>query len=238
MTCGTLYGIGVGPGDPELLTLKAVRLVQSATVIAYPAAEQRRSIARGIVSAYLHEGQIELPLRFPLSSSTEPARRFYDETAEQLAAHLSAGKDVAVLCEGDPMLYGTFMYLYDRLAPRFRTEVVPGISSLTAGASALGLPLAYRNDVLSVIPAGLPPEALREQLARSDAAIIIKVGRYFEKVRDALRDLDLVARSYYVERVSMESQRTIPLEEVDPASAPYFSMILVPSAGLRTDRRD
>lgn len=236
MICGTLYGVGVGPGDPELLTLKAVRLVQSSTVIAYPAAEQRRSIARSIVSAHLRVWQIELPLRFPLSSSTEPARRFYDETAEQLAAHLAAGKDVAVLCEGDPMLYGTFMYLYDRLAPRFRTEIVPGISSLTAGASALGLPLAYRNDVLSVIPAGLSPEALREQLARADAAIIIKVGRYFEKVREALRDLDLLTRAYYVERASMASQRTAPLDEVDPASVPYFSMILVPSAGPRSER--
>src|SRR5258708_2329245 len=115
MSCGTLYGIGVGPGDPELLTLKAVRLVQSSPVIAYPAAEGRRSIARGIVSVYLRQDQIELPLRFPLSESALPAQRFYDETAEQLSEHLSAGQDVAVLCEGDPMLYGTFMYLHARL---------------------------------------------------------------------------------------------------------------------------
>src|SRR4051812_43634533 len=191
MTGGTLYGIGVGPGDPELLTLKAVRLVQAAPVVAYPAAEHRRSIARGIVSAYLHDGQLELPLRFPLSGSTLPAQRFYDETAALLAQHLTVGRDVAVLCEGDPMLYGTFMYLHTRLAQRFRTEVVPGVSSVTASASVLGLPLAYRNDVLSVIPATLPPEVLRARLQSCDAAIIIKPGQHFEQVRRVLRDLDL-----------------------------------------------
>jgi precorrin-2/cobalt-factor-2 C20-methyltransferase len=229
MTCGTLYGIGVGPGDPELLTLKAVRLVQSSPVIAYPAAGQRPSISRGIVCAYLREGQIEIPLRFPLSESALPAQRFYDETAELLGEHLSAGRDVAVLCEGDPMLYGTFMYFHERLADRFRTEVVPGVSSLTAGASVLGLPLAYRNDVLSVIPAGLQPEILRARLKGCDSALIIKVGRYFEKVREVLRELDLAHRAYYVERATMATQKTAPLDEVDPASVPYVSMIVVPS---------
>lgn len=230
MTCGTLYGVGVGPGDPELLTLKAVRLVSSAPVVAYPAAENRRSIARGIVEAHLREGQIELPLRFPLSGSTLPAQRFYDEAAEQLAAHLSDGRDVVVLCEGDPMLYGTFMYLYTRLASRFRTEIVPGISSITAAASMLGLPLAYRDDVLSVIPAGLPADILRARLEGCDAAVIMKLGRYFAKVRDVLRDLDLAQRSYYIERATMDAQRTAPLDEVDPDSVPYFSLIVVPSA--------
>ena len=230
MTFGTLYGIGVGPGDPELLTLKAVRLVQSSPVVAYPAAEQRRSIARGIVSAYLHEGQIELPFRFPVSESALPAQRFYDETAEQLGEHLAAGRDVAVLCEGDPLLYGTFMYLHARLAHRFRTEVVPGVSSVTAGASVLGLPLAYRNDVLSVIPAGLPAETIRARLQDCDAALIIKVGRHFEKVRDVLRELDLAHRAQYIERATMASQRTAPLDEIDPDSVPYVSLIVVPSA--------
>jgi len=230
MTGGTLYGIGVGPGDPELLTLKAVRLVQSCPVVAYPAAEQRPSIARGIVSPHLHEGQIELPFRFPISESAMPLQKFYDEVAEQLSEHLAAGRDVAVLCEGDPMLYGTFMYLHDRLADRYRTEVVPGVSSITASASVLGLPLAYRNDVLSIIPAGLPAETIRERLRDCDSALIIKVGRYFEKVREILRELDLARRAQYVERATMTSQRTMPLDEIDPKSVPYVSMIVVPSA--------
>jgi precorrin-2/cobalt-factor-2 C20-methyltransferase len=226
---GTLYGIGVGPGDPELLTLKAVRLIQSSPVIAYPAAEERPSIARGIVSAYLRPDQIELPLRFPISSSVEPAQEFYDEMAEQLATHLTAGRDVAVVCEGDPLFYGTFMYFYTRLADRFRAEIVPGISSLTASASVLGLPLAYRNDVLSVIPAGLPREVLCDRLKAADCAVIIKLGRNFKKVRDLLHELGLADRAYYIERATMANQRTAPLDELDPATVPYLSLIVVPS---------
>ncbi len=232
MTSGTLYGIGVGPGDPELLTLKAVRLIQSSPVIAYPAAEERRSIARGIVAAYLddrgdtHE---EIALRFPLAESAAPAQRFYDETAALLGERLRAGLDVAVLCEGDPLFYGTFMYLYTRLAPEFRVEVVPGVSSMTASAAALGVPLAFRNDVLSVIPAGLPPEVLRARLEAADAAVIIKVGRYLEPVREVLHSLGLHDRARYIAHATTEAQTVIPLDEVDPASVPYFSMIVVPS---------
>ena len=229
VTPGTLYGVGVGPGDPELLTLKAVRLVQASPVIAYPAAEHRDSIARGIVSAYLRADQIEVALRFPLSDSAAPAQAFYDATALALGEHLEAGRDVAVLCEGDPMLYGTFMYLYTRLADRFRAEIVPGISSLTATASVLGVPLAFRNDVLSIIPAGLPADVLRARLEAADAAVIIKLGRYFEKVRDVLRDLGVADRAHYVERATTGRERILSLEDVDPAAVPYFSLIVLPS---------
>ena len=226
---GMLYGIGVGPGNPELLTLKAVRLVQAADVVAYPAAEDRRSIARGIVAAYLRPEQIEIPLRFPLAESSAPAQRFYDAAAEDLATHLAAGRDVAVLCEGDPLFYGTFMYLHTRLTQRFRCEIVPGISSLTAGAAALGVPLSYRNDVLSVLPAALPAAVLRARLEAADAAVILKVGRHFAEVREALHDLGLAHRARYVERATTPNERTIPLDEVDPAAVPYFSMIVIPS---------
>lgn len=230
MTDGALYGVGVGPGDPELLTLKAVRLITAASVVAYPAAEHRRSIAREIVSAHLRPEQIELALRFPLSDSPSPAQQFYDDTAAELSSYLERGLDVAVLCEGDPLLYGTFMYLYTRLAERFRTEIVPGISSLTASASMLGIPLAYRNDVLSVIPAGLPRDVLRDRLSTCDAAVIIKLARYFGTVRDVLHELDLVGRACYIERATTEAQRIVPLDDVDPDAVPYFSMIVVPSA--------
>jgi precorrin-2/cobalt-factor-2 C20-methyltransferase len=149
--------------------------------------------------------------------------------AENLAEHLSAGRDVAVLCEGEPFLYGSFMYLFNRLSTKFHTEVVPGISSTMASASALGVPLTYRNDVLSIMPATLDADILRDRLAVADAAVIIKLGRHFSKVREVLSALGLLSRSLYIERATMPNQRIIPISDVDAAEVPYWALIVVPS---------
>lgn len=149
---GRLYGLGIGPGDPELLTLKAYRILKQVPVIAYPTLENGKALARSIVADYIRTDQIEIPMPLPFSveRSSQP---YYDQAAIKIAQHLTAGQDVAVLCEGDPMLYGTFMYLFNRLADQFQTEVVPGISSTFASAAMLGAPITYRNDVLSIMPA-------------------------------------------------------------------------------------
>ncbi len=224
---GTLYGLGVGPGDPELITLKALRILREAPVIAYPAPEHGDSLARGIVAIHLPGGQTEIPIRMPLVTDRFPAQAVYDGAAAEIARHLDAERDVAVVCEGDPFFYGSFMYLFARLVERFPVEVVPGVSSLTACAAVLGAPLAARNDTLSVLPAPLSADALARRLADVDAAAIIKVGRHLGKVRHVLRDLGLESRARYVERATMSSQRILALDEVADGEAPYFSMILV-----------
>jgi precorrin-2/cobalt-factor-2 C20-methyltransferase len=228
---GTLYGLGVGPGDPELITLKALRLLRAAPVIAYPAPEHGDSLARAIVAGHLPGGQTEIAIRMPMVVERFPAQEIYDRAAVEIGAHLEAGRDVAVLCEGDPFFYGSFMYLFGRMAERFPVEVVPGVSSLTACAAASGAALASRNDVLTVIPAPLPPERLRELLLNTDAAAIMKLGRHFAKVRDVLTELGLAKQARYVERATMPNQRLLPLDEVDPDSVPYFSMVLVHKRG-------
>lgn len=228
-TVGRLYGIGVGPGDPELLTLKALRLLRAAPVVAYQSAEDKQSVARSIIAEYLTGDQIEVLFHLPRASDPEKAQPIYDKIVEPIAEHLGAGRDVVVLCEGDPLFYGSFMYLFTRLADQFETEVVPGISSPMGCASALGIPLSYRNDIFSVLPAPLPAEILAAQLLNADAAAIIKLSRHFQKVRDVLHQLGLASRARYVERATMPKQQIIPLDEVDPATVPYFSMILVPS---------
>ncbi len=228
---GRLYGLGIGPGDPELITVKALRILRAAPVLAYPAPETGESLARSIVAELLPGGQTEEAIRMPIQVARFPAQEVYDQAAVTLGTHLEAGRDVAVLCEGDPFFYGSFMYLFARMAERFPVEVVPGVSSLTACAAVLGQPLAARNDVLSVLPAPLAEDQLTDRLKQNDAAAIIKIGRHFAKVRRVLEALDLAGRAVYVEHATMTSQRVLPLDSVDPAGVPYFSMILVHKKG-------
>lgn len=225
---GNLYGLGIGPGDPELLTLKAHRILTSVPVIAYPTMENGKVLARAIVADYIRPEQIEVPMPLPFSveRSSQP---YYDIAAEKIAEHLAIGRDVAVLCEGDPMLYGSFMYIFNRLADRFHTEVIPGISSTFASAAMLGAPLTYRNDVLSIMPATLEADILRDRLAVADAAIIIKLGRHFAKIKLVLQELNLFERALYIERATLPNQVIKPIAEVDPTQVPYWAIVMIPS---------
>src|SRR5207302_6384123 len=177
MTAGILYGLGVGPGDPELLTLKALRLLRAAPVVAYSAPDIGDSFARGIVAEWLSPGQREIAIRFPMRPGPPPAA-VYDKAAAQLATVLDRGEDIAFLCQGDPLFYGSFAGIFRRLVPRYQVTVVPGVSSLTACAAAAGLPLAQRDDTLAVIPATLGEDELARRLAESEAAAVIKLGRH------------------------------------------------------------
>jgi precorrin-2/cobalt-factor-2 C20-methyltransferase len=228
----------VGPGDPELITVKALRRLREAPVVAYPAAKGRKGNALTIVEDYLTHDQIRLPLIFPVTTEKMPPpfeyeavlRDFYDESAEAVAAHLDAGRDVAAICEGDPFFFGSFMYLHDRLAHRFRTEVVPGVCSVLACASVLGTPLVYRDQMLTVLSGVLPEEELSRRLAETEAAAIMKLGTNFAKVRRVVSDLGLLERALYVERATMAQERILPLAEVEPEKAPYFAMVLLPGS--------
>ena len=228
---GTAYGIGVGPGDPELITLKGVRLLAACPVIAYPAPDDGDSLARAIAAPHIPVDRIEIVIRTPMATDRFPALAVYDAAADAIAAHLSAGRDVAILCEGDPFFYGSFMYLFERLATRAPVVVVPGVTSLTACAAALGAPLAARNDVLSVIPATLDADSLAARLADCDSAAIIKVGRHLAKVRAALVATGLAGNARYIERATMPAERIVPLAAVADGDAPYFSTILVHRRG-------
>ena len=224
---GRLYGIGVGPGDPELLTLKAVRLVAEAGVIAYPApADGTDSMARAIAAPHIPAGKTEIVIETPMVPGQFPANDVYDRYADEIANHLKAGRDVAVLCEGDPFLYGSFMYLFGRLAGDFPCEVVPGVSSLGACAARAGQPLVSRNQVLAIVPAPLDEADLEVRIAIADAVAIMKVGRHLEKVRSVLDKLGRLETAVYVERATLMDEKVMPLINVSEDRAPYFSMIL------------
>ncbi len=224
---GTLYGLGVGPGDPELVTLKALRILRELPVVAYPAPDEGASFARSVVASWLSPAQTEIAIRVPMTRSLAPAQAVYDRAALEIGRHLEAGRDVGVLCQGDPFFYGSFIQLFQRLSARHPTTVVPGVSSLTACASAAGLPLVTRDEILTVLPATLAEAALEKRLKQAEAAAILKLGRHLPKVQRVLKRLRLAGRATYIEHASLESQKILPLAAVDPASAPYFSMILV-----------
>lgn len=233
---GRLFGLGVGPGDPELITLKALRLLKSAPVVAYHAAKGKKGNALTIVEEYLSPEQVLVPLIYPVTTEKLPAHLdyeqivsdFYGEITSTIASHLDRGQDVAVIAEGDPFFYGSFMYIHDRLADRYETEVVPGICSVLGASAVLGAPLVYRNQTLSVLSGVMSAEELKRRLTDTGAAAIMKLGKNLEKVRTVLGDLGLMDRALYVERATMSNQRIVPLAEVDGGDCPYFSIILVP----------
>jgi len=236
VTPGRCYGIGVGPGDPEPLTVKAVRVLDACPVVAYFHATGRVSSARRVVEAHLGPSHAELALVYPVT--TEPIAPetyetlladFYDQSAKRVAEVLDDGVDVAVLCEGDPLFYGSYMYLHQRLADRYRCEVVPGVSSALAGAAVLGTPLAARNDRFAVLSGVLPVDDLAAGIAAADAVVVLKVGRHLDTVRDAVRSAGALDRAVYLEWATLPDQRVVPLAEVDGVTAPYFSMVVIPS---------
>ncbi|MCW2817433.1 MAG: ATP-binding protein [Marmoricola sp.] len=232
---GRFYGVGLGPGDPELVTLKAARLIAAADVVAYHAGVGKQSNARRIAADLVPATAIEEELRYPVTTgpTAHPGgyagamAEFYEESASRLAAHLEQGRTVVLLAEGDPLFYGSYMYMHDRLADRFTTEVVPGVPAFAAATAAVASPLVRQTDVLTILPGTLPQPELARRLADTDGAIIMKLGRTFPAVREALRDAGRLDHALYVERASMPAERWLPVRDVDPATVPYFSLIVV-----------
>ncbi|MDI3313917.1 MAG: precorrin-2 C(20)-methyltransferase [Mycobacterium sp.] len=233
---GTLFGVGLGPGDPELVTIKAARVIGSADVVAYHSAPHGHSVARGIAEAYLRPGQIEEHLVYPVTTEVTDhpggyagaLEDFYAEATERIAAHLDAGRDVALLAEGDPLFYSSYMHLHTRLTRRFNAVIIPGVTSLSAASAAIATPLVAGDEVLSVLPGTLPVGELARRLADTDAAAVLKLGRSYPAVREALSVAGRLDDAIYVERASTDRQRVLAAADVEDTSVPYFSLTVLP----------
>jgi len=239
---GRLIGVGVGPGDPELLTLKAMRVLAEADVVAHFAKAGNAGNARRIVNGHLRAGVEELALLYPVTTEVpkhcaeygKAIAEFYDNSAAAVARHLDAGRTVAILSEGDPLFYGSYMHLHVRLAPRYRAEIVPGVTAMSGCWSLAGAPIAQGDDVFVVLPATLSETELERRFADADAAVVMKLGRHLEKVRRVLTRTGRLSRAIYVERGTTAEAVTMRLEDKRDDEAPYFSVILVPGWETRS----
>ncbi|WP_328400486.1 precorrin-3B C(17)-methyltransferase [Nocardia sp. NBC_00403] len=242
---GKLWGVGLGPGDPELVTVKAARIIAAADVIAFHSARHGRSISRAIAAPYMREGQLEEHLVYPVTTEATDhpggyqgaIDEFYEQAAERLAAHLAAGRSVALLAAGDPLFYSSYMHMHRRLADRFDAEIIPGITSVSAASAALGTPLVEGEQVLTVLPGTMPTAELTRRLRDTEAAAIMKLGRTYPGVRQALSDSGRLDGAYYIERASSDRQRVLRAADVDDAEVPYFSITLVPGPQPTTPLR-
>lgn len=233
---GTLYGIGLGPGDPELITLKAARLIALAPVFAHFRKRGRAGHARTIAASLIPSTAIEAAFEYPVTTEVDfrvdayvvAMRNFYEASAAALMRHLDAGQDVALLCEGDPFFYGSFLHMYDRIKMSHAIKVVPGITGMSGCWTAAGAPITYGDDVLTILPGTLEPEVLTARLKSTDAAVIMKVGSNLEKIRAAVKAAGRLQDAIYVERGSMPGEKVMPLASLADNAAPYFSIILVP----------
>lgn len=236
---GCLFGVGVGPGDPDLLTVKATKVLACAPVVAYFAKKGSRGVARGIVDRWIGKDTQELALAYPITTEVsfhDPSyarilHAFYVQAAERVAAHLREGRDVAVVCEGDPLFYGSFIHLYAELKDRFAIEIVPGITGMAGCWSTAKVPVACGDDVFSVLPGTLGAAELVHHLTASDAAVVIKLGANLAKVRAALTEAGRMEEAVYVERGTSKDEKISRLADKIGDDAPYFALIVVPGRG-------
>lgn len=239
---GRVLCAGLGPGDPDLMSVRSDRAIRSARHIAYFRKKGRPGQARRIVEGMLQPGVTEYAMEYPVT--TELAfdspeyiaclAAFYDDWAQQLAT-LAQADDVLVLCEGDPFFYGSFMHLYTRLQGRAALEVIPGIPGMVGCWWSTGTPITWGDDVLSVLMGTLPEADLVRHMQSADALVIMKTGRNLAKVRRALETAGRLEAAWLVERGTMPTQRVVPLAEVDGADCPYFAIVLVHGQGRRPE---
>lgn len=241
MSTGTIYGVGLGPGDPDLMSVRADRLLREARHVAFFRKAGRSGQARRIVEGLLHADVVEFPMEYPVTTEipvTDPGYNaalsaFYATCTDHLKELVAQGQDVVVLCEGDPFFFGSFMHLYTRLKDDVPVQVVPAITGMSGAWTATGQPVTWGDDILTVLMGTLPKDTLTEAMMRSDAVVVMKIGRHFDKVISALKASGLYDRAWLIEYASMPNQTVQRLAEASGKVTPYFSIIVVHGQGRR-----
>lgn len=241
MTVGTIFGVGLGPGDPDLMSVRADRLVRGARHVAYFRKTGRTGRARTIVEGMLNADAHEIALEYPVTTEIpleDPAyaeclSAFYADVSQRLLHLALGGEDVIVLCEGDPFFYGSFMHLHARLQGHVPVRVIPAITGMSAAWTATNIPVTWGDDVMTVLPGTMPAPELARRMTDADAVVVMKLGRNLPKVRAALQVAGKLDRAWLVVCASMKDERVIPLSQADDGAVPYFSIVIVHGHGRR-----
>lgn len=241
MSAGTIFGVGLGPGDPDLMSVRADRLLRNARHVAYFRKAGRTGQARKIVNGMIPDGAVEFAMEYPVTTEipvsdpryNQALSAFYIDCTAHLKTLTARGEDVVVLCEGDPFFYGSFMHLYERLRGDTRVEIVPAITGMSGAWTAIGDPITWGDDVLTVLMGTLPLDVLTARMTDTDALVVMKIGRNFAKVKQALQTTGLYDRAWLVEYAQMPQQTVTRLAEAGDRVTPYFSIILVHGRGRR-----
>ncbi|CUH53191.1 precorrin-2 C(20)-methyltransferase [Shimia marina] len=238
---GTIHGVGLGPGDPDLMSVRAHRLLTEAKHVAFFRKAGRKGQARQIVEGLLPDTVVEFPMEYPVTTEiplsdpryNEMLSEFYEEVTQHLITLAQRGDDVVVLCEGDPFFYGSFMHIYERVRNVVPVKVVPAITGMSGAWTATAAPITWGDDVLTVLTGTLPEDTLTDYIARTDALVVMKIGTNFEKVISALKSAGRYGDAWIVQYATMPNQNVLKLSEMTEDVTPYFSIIVVHGQGRR-----
>ena len=238
---GIIYGLGLGPGNPNLMSVKADRILRQSTNIAFFRKKGRKGHARTIVDTMLPANVIEFVMEYPVTTEiplddlayNQTLSEFYKDCAEHIKTLSEQGTSVSVLCQGDPFFYGSFMHIYTRVKDSHPVEVVPAITGMSAAWTETGAPMTWGDDVLSVVVGTLPEEVLIAKMTQCDALVVMKIGRHLEKVKRALKASGLFERAFLVLHAAMNNSEVQKLSELKEDDTPYFSIIIVHGQGRR-----
>lgn len=241
MSIGTIHGVGLGPGDPDLMSVRADRLLRNARHFAHFRKAGRHGQARRIADDVLNPDAIEFAMEYPVTTEiplsdpryNETLSAFYADCADHLRQLAETGEDVVVLCEGDPFFYGSFMHLHSRLRDVVPVKVVPAITGMSGAWTATGQPITWGDDVLTVLMATLPEDDLARRMGDTDALVVMKIGRNIDKVRRALAAAGRLDSAWIVEYAAMPNQTVTRLVDAGDKITPYFSIIVVHGNGRR-----
>ena len=235
MKKGKIYGIGLGPGDPALITLKSANLIKSSDYIFFFKKKNSESRAFSIVKEIIKDNAFKIALEFPITTEIDSMRKeyknimknFYEQCVIKIDNILKKSRDICLLCEGDPFFYGSFIHIFQRLKERFDIEIVPGVTGMSGAWSSSKIPLVSGNEILTIIMGTLDEAKLKIQIKKSDVLVIMKIGKNFKKIFKVLKEQNLLNKAYLISNATTKKEKIYKLNAINDEIVPYFSIILL-----------